>query len=284
MLNFGSVRTLVGRQRRNLRLRVARLEAQAAARPTAAETLASLAERHSEVMTCAGLEPDPWQLQVLGSSYTQTLLLCSRQAGKSTVAAALAVREALLQRRALVLVLSPSLRQSGELFRKILDHFNALDRPVSVKAESALRIEFANGSRVVSLPGDEGTIRGFSGVTLLIIDEAARVMDDLYCAVRPMLAVSQGKLIALSTPFGQRGWFYDAWQSLEQWQRIRVTADECPRISQAFLEEERRALGERWFRQEYMCSFEDSIDAVFLAADIEAAFSNNVQPLFPEMQ
>jgi hypothetical protein len=276
--------TMFGRRRAGLGSIVARLEAQVAARPTALRTLDQLAVDPDQVMTRANLQPDPWQHQVLASTMSQILLLCSRQAGKSTVASALAVRAALLQRDALVLVLSPSLRQSGELFRKVLNHFNALGRPVPVKGESALRIEFANGSRVISLPGDEGTIRGFSGVTLLIIDEAARVMDDLYCAVRPMLAVSQGKLIALSTPFGQRGWFYEAWRSDEEWERIRVTAEECPRITKEFLAEEKRALGERWFLQEYCCSFQDSIDAVFSAADIEAAMSGDVQPLFPEMQ
>ena len=143
-----------------------------------------------------------------------------------------------------------------------------------------MRIEFANGSRVVSLPGDEGTIRGFSGVSLLIIDEAARVDDNLYRAVRPMLAVSRGRLVALSTPFGQRGWFFDAWQSSEEWERVRVTADECPRITPEFLAAERRTLGERWYRQEYLCSFEDTIDAVFSAEDIQAALSNDVKPLF----
>ena len=81
-----------------------------------------------------------------------------------------------------------------------LDGFNALGRPLPVVAESALRLELANGSRVVSLPGDEKNIRGYSGVTLLVIDEAARVADELYYAVRPMLAVSQGRLVALSTP------------------------------------------------------------------------------------
>lgn len=274
------LRSMFGSRRGGLRSLVARLETQVAARPAALRTLDQLAVDPDQVMTRANLAPDPWQHQVLASTMAQILLLCSRQAGKSTVAAALAVRAALLQPEALVLVLSPSLRQSGELFRKVLNHFNALGRPVPVKGESALRIEFANGSRVVSLPGDEGTIRGFSGVTLLIIDEAARVMDDLYCAVRPMLAVSQGKLIALSTPFGQRGWFYEAWRSNEEWERIRVTANECPRISPAFLESERRALGDRWFRQEYMTDFTECIDAVFSSADIEAAFSNDVQPLF----
>jgi hypothetical protein len=209
------------------------------------------------------------------------LLLCSRQAGKSVTVASLALDTALLKPRSPVLLLSPSQRQSGELFRKVLDLFNALGRPVSVQSETALRLELTNGSRILSLPGTEGTVRGFSGVGMLIIDEAARVADPLYCAVRPMLAVSQGKLVALSTPFGKRGWFHDAWHSAEDWQRVKITADQCPRITKAFLAEERKALGERWWRQEYACSFEDTIDAVFSYEDIQAAMSDSIKPLFP---
>jgi hypothetical protein len=244
--------------------------------------MADLRADPKRIMEFANLPPDQWQNQVLTSDMEQILLLCSRQVGKSTVAGALAMRSAILQPGAVILLLSPSLRQSGELFRKVLSYFNALKRPLAVTAESALRIEFANGSRIVSLPGDESTIRGFSGVTLLVIDEAARVEDSLYRAVRPMLAVSRGRLVALSTPFGQRGWFFDSWQSAEEWERVKVTADECPRIDPAFLASERRELGERWYRQEYMCSFEDTIDAVFSAEDIRAAMSDDVKPLFQD--
>jgi hypothetical protein len=212
------------------------------------------------------------------------LLLCSRQAGKSTVAAALALLAALLQPPALVLLLSPTLRQSGELFRdKVLRLYSALGRPVATTQESALQMALANGSRIISLPGDEETIRGYSGVRLLVVDEASRVPDDLYRSVRPMLAVSKGRLIGLSTPFGQRGWFYDEWLGLEgndNWNRVEITADQCPRIAPDFLAEEERALGARWFRQEYFCSFEDVIDAVFSHADVRAAVRDDLPPLF----
>jgi hypothetical protein len=234
------------------------------------------------LLTRAGLTPDPWQAGVLRSSSDRLLLLASRQAGKSSVAAALSLHTALVRPRSPVLLLSPSTRQSGELFREVMDLFNALGRPLDVVAESALRVEFANGSRVLSLPGTEGTVRGFSDVALLVIDEAARVADPLYYAVRPMLAVSRGRMVALSTPFGKRGWFHDEWFGSGSWERVRVTAPECPRISAEFLAEEQRALGERWFRQEYLCSFEDVIDAVFAYADIQAALSDDVKPLFAE--
>jgi len=242
--------------------------------------LAQLAAAPAAVLRLAHLSPDPWQEQLLSSTALRILLLASRQAGKSSVAAALALHTALVQPPATVLVLSPSLRQSGELFRKVVDLFSALGRPMSIAAESALRLELSNGSRIVSLPGDEKNIRGYSGVALLIIDEAARVEDTLYYAVRPMLAVSRGRLVALSTPFGKRGWFYEAWCGDGAWQRLRIEASQCPRIRADFLSEEEQALGTRWFRQEYLCSFEEVADAVFAYADVQAALSGDVQPLF----
>jgi hypothetical protein len=163
-----------------------------------------------------------------------------------------------------VLILSPSLRQSGELFRKVLAAYNALNRPVAALRHSQTRLELANGARVVCLPGREDTVRSFSGPALILIDEAARVPDDLYRGVRPMLAVSQGDLICLSTPFGQRGFFYEAWeQGGASWKRVRITAQDCPRITPAFLDQERRSLGESWVKQEYECSFEALEGLVF---------------------
>jgi hypothetical protein len=197
-----------------------------------------------------GLAADPWQADFLRSTERRILLNCSRQAGKSTVTALLAVHTALYEPGALVLLLSPSLRQSQELFRKALDVYRGLEHPVPIEAESALRLELVGGSRIVSLPGKEATIRGFSGVRLLAIDEAARVPDELYFTIRPMLAVSGGRLVALSTPFGTRGWWYEAWRSPEPWVRFKVPAQDCPRISPEFLAEEQRTMGAWWFAQE----------------------------------
>ncbi len=59
-----------------------------------------------------GIVPDPWQEDLLRSSSERALLLCSRQAGKSTVSAVIALHRALYHPRSLVLVLAPSERQS----------------------------------------------------------------------------------------------------------------------------------------------------------------------------
>jgi hypothetical protein len=78
-----------------------------------------------------------------------------------------------------------------------------------------------------------------------------------------MVAVSGGRILALSTPAGKRGWWHEAWSSHEPWERTLVTAYDCPRISPEFLEEERRNLPHLWFASEYLCQFVELDDAVF---------------------
>jgi hypothetical protein len=219
----------------------------------------------------AGIEPDAWQADVLRSSSRRMLLNCSRQSGKSTTTAAVGLHQATYRPGSLVLLLSPSLRQSAELFRKVAQVYTATGATVSPKAESALRLELDNGSRVISLPASEATIRGYSAVDLLLIDEAARVADDLYHTVRPMLATSSGRLIALSTPYGKRGWWSDAWHGSHDWKRVQITAEQCPRIPPAFLAEEREQIGAWWFQQEYECMFLDAESQAFSTVDIERA-------------
>lgn len=227
----------------------------------------------------AGIEPDPWQAGVLRSAARRQLLNCCRQSGKSTTVATLVAHTALYQPGALVLVVSPTLRQSAELFRKCAGVYRAAGRPVPAESETRLSLELDNGSRVVSLPGSEGTIRGYSDVALIAVDEASRVPDDTYIALRPMLAVSGGRLVALSTPWGRRGWWHREWAEGEGWERVEVPATACPRIGPAFLAEERRAMGPLWFRSEYECAFVDTDEQLFSSDDIAAALRDDVVPL-----
>jgi hypothetical protein len=258
-------------------------------------------------MLKSGLDPDPWQMDLLSRYFPRTLVLCSRQAGKSQTAAAMALQTALLKPPATVLIISRAQRQSDEVLRKVKGlhhcmHGGQAERSVwtprhvlelyatenndnatgvDLVSDSQCSMEFANGSRIISLPGKPDTIVGYSAIALLIIDEAARVPDNTYKSLRPMLATSHGQLVALSTPFGRRGWFYEAWADCERrsragqdsaWHTVSVTADQCPRIPPAFLAEEILQLGERWYRQEYMCSFEDIEGSVFSGDSIERAF------------
>jgi hypothetical protein len=203
-----------------------------------------------------GLEPDPWQILVLESERPRLLLNCCRQAGKSTIVAVLALAEAIWRPGTRILIVSRSLRQSTELFRIITDFYHRLQTPLCQRLTRGEMV-LSNGSRIVCLPCKEETIRGFAHIGLLLLDEAARVPDDIYRAVRPMLAVSDGRMICLSTPRGKRGFFYEAWaHGGDDWQRIEVAADQIPRIKPEFLAQERRSMGDSYFRQEYFCRFE----------------------------
>ena len=127
------------------------------------------------------------------------------------MASVLALHKALTWPGSLILILAPAERQAKELFSKMVVSYRTLDHVIPTASCRNLGMELSNGSRIEALPGTEKTIRGFSGVDLLIVDEAARVADELYYAVRPMLAVSGGRLLMLSTPFGKRGVFYEEW-------------------------------------------------------------------------
>lgn len=228
-----------------------------------------------------GIDPDPWQADLLRSTASEIILNCSRQSGKSTTTATLAVHGALYEPRSLTLLLSPGQRQSGELFKKYLAVYRDAGRPISPESETALTLTLENGSRIVSLPGKDGTVRGFSGVRRIIIDEAAWVLDALYYAIRPMLAVSGGQLILMSTPFGKRGFFHHEWtEGGPGWKRIEVPAEQCPRIPAAFLATERERMPEWRYAQEYGCEFRDTDEQMFGYELVMSAFSDGVTPLF----
>ena len=225
-----------------------------------------------------GIEPDPWQQDVLLSSEKRIMILAARQSGKSMTCSIYALWHTLNHPGALVLVLSPSLRQSGLLFKTIMGYYQEL-RPIASEIESALTLQLANKSKIVSLPGNEKTIRGYSGVSLLIIDEASQVLDSTYFSVRPMMAVSEGKVFAIGTPHGKRGWFYNSWTNSDEFEKIKVTADQNPRISPEFLEQERKALGQYWYEQEYFCEFHQSGASLFRYDVIQRALCEDIEEL-----
>jgi hypothetical protein len=218
-----------------------------------------------------GMDLDPMQVETLRCEARRCILNCSRQWGKSTMAAVKAVYRAHTEPGALVLVASPSQRQSNLLIRKAAGMISKLGLPVRGAAGIGQSIALSNGSLIVGLPGIEDTVRGFSSASLLLIDEASRVSDSMYRALRPMLAVGDGDLWLMSTPAGKTGFFYEAWTRGPEWHRIGVPATQCPRITSRFLEEERAELGPGCFAREYMCAFVDTGLEVFGRDVVERA-------------
>jgi hypothetical protein len=202
-----------------------------------------------------GVTADAWQERVLRATVSRILLVCSRQAGKSTVAALCALHRAVYFPGSLILVIAPSWRQSQEVLRKVQTLMLELPVKMDLPTDSKTEVEFSNGSRIVSLPAGEAKIRGFSAVNLLVIDESGDVDDELYKAVVPMLIVSRGRLLVMGTPKGCRGFFYEAWErGGPGWLRVEAPWQQCPRFDPAEIVVQRQALGPL-FPQEFECKF-----------------------------
>ena len=227
-----------------------------------------------------GFTPDTSQLDFLASSAKRGIVNCSRQWGKSTLAAIKALFRAQTQPESLILVVSPTLRQSGLFLSKARTLASRGRIRVKKDPDHDLSLRFPNGSLLVGLPAREANIRGFSAVGMLIIDEASRVPDLVYHAVRPMLAAVQGDLWLLSTPMGRRGFFFEEFRfGGDRWTRFEVPATACPeRIPPAFLEEELEVMGPSWVKQEYFCTFVDSGLTVFDQQLVEDAVTLDIKP------
>ena len=227
-----------------------------------------------------GITPDPKQEEILRCTTKRGISNSARQSGKSTIAAAMAVIRAWTQPGSLVLFCGPTVRQSGELLRKaagMLHRLGIQPRGDGLNPQSLL---LPNGSRIVALPGTEGTIRGFSAVSLIVIDEASRVTDALYRALRPMLLVGDGDLWLLSTPHGKRGFFYEAWtHGGPGWTRFEAPATENPRVRPDQLEEEREAKGAADFAEDYLCQFVDNASTLFGTQMLEDAVDSECEAL-----
>jgi hypothetical protein len=228
-------------------------------------------------------EPDTWQADVMRATQERLLLNCSRQSGKSSTAAALALWTALYRPGSLTLLLSPSQRQSNELFGKVADCLDEMKRPPKLLEDNKLSLRLKNRSRIVSLPSTQ-KIRGFSAPKLVIADEAAQIPDMIYSALSPMFATSQRyRFMMMSSPFGRTGRFFEACEDPVSggWKKWEIPASSCPRICESFLEQERRDLGEMLYQQEYECKFHDLAGGIsaFNPDDWSRCLSESVRPL-----
>ena len=228
------------------------------------------------------LDPDPWQTTMLRTQRKRIILNCARQTGKSTITAASAEHRAIFFPGSLILIISPSLKQSMEVFKKICD-IRLLERyPLEMVEDTKTSCVYTNGSRILCLPGSESSIRGYSAPDMIIIDECARVDQAVLDALRPMLATTpDSKLVLLSTPNGKNNEFARVWFEHDtEWLKIGVVAKNCPRISAEFLAREKLTLAPWIYKREYECSFDEPAGSLFRMDDINNAIDTSVKPLF----
>ena len=200
--------------------------------------------------------PDAFQTEILTETNSRIMVLGPRQTGKSTAAALRVIFEATKQDDTLILLASASGRQSGQIMEKARKMAHQLDLYIGPPPPKCDGFSLANGSQIVSLPDNEQTIRGFSAPKLIIIDEAAFASPEALKALEPMLSVSAGTIMLLSTPNGQTGYFYDQWHAEpSHWAKLKGTLEGCPRMKPEAIEMIRKSMAKEDFQQEFECKF-----------------------------
>jgi hypothetical protein len=218
-------------------------------------------------------EPDEKQAGVLSSTARRVILNCSRQWGKTTVAATKVVHLAVTRPGRTALIVSENMGQTGEFFQTIDRFLAVLSIPAKGEPGKRMARRLPNGSRIVGLAAREAAVRGYTA-DFIFLDEAARISDEVIDAFAPVIAVRKGDWWMASTPRGKRGRFWEIWAHGEGADLLKVSApaSENPRIDPAFVEGLRRDKGEAYVRQEFECEFVENGTFLFSGDDIDGIF------------
>jgi tRNA(Met) C34 N-acetyltransferase TmcA len=159
---------------------------------TFGDHLAMMLDPVAFAAACGLDELDDWQAELLRDDKHDWLVNTSRQSGKSTIAALKGLHPALYRPEFLTLLVSAGMCQASDLFKRCVVSYRRLGKPVVAESENQSSMTLENGSRIISLPSLPSTVRGFSGVNLVVIDEAAQVPDEMLAALMPTRALSDG--------------------------------------------------------------------------------------------
>ena len=164
----------------------------------------------------------PWQAEVLSDESTRICIDGARQGGKSTLMSAIVCHCAKYRPHSLAVILAPTLMQAGEDMMKIKQFIARDKRYPKLLRSGAQEIATIKGSRILVLTASDDAARGFSNPDIILFDEASRIPDDVFEAVRPMITNNpRARIYEISTPNGKKGFFYDHFSS-PRWSRYLV--------------------------------------------------------------
>lgn len=214
-----------------------------------------------------------WQREVLKKIQDAKRSICmiSRQAGKSFLAAYLAVQKAIIDRSTWICI-STGERQSQEWLKKALKlakymTHNLRGTPLYCSYQyNASEIRFSNGGRVLAVPCNPDTLRGFSGN--VIADEMAFWENDqeVWRAIIPFLTSKFGgekQIMIISTPAGKSGLFYDLWSKDNDFLKVKKTVFDVGKTEEEIEELRKNCVDDDIFKSEYCCEFLDSASSLF---------------------
>lgn len=213
----------------------------------------------------------PYQLEFCRNLKSKSYWISSRQIGKSFTIGFLSAYTATIKPNSLVLLISTGSRAASELLKKVEQFARAvkmMSKGRMTYQSSADKIEFSNGSRVLSLPsGNPSALRGYTS-DLTCIDEACFIEhpEEVLAAISPTLTRNpNSRLVMTSTPSGRNSLFYKLIQDAGDDAYVQETTIHDA-ISDGLVVdiEKLRSLcpDEDIFRQEYECCWLDSASSM----------------------
>lgn len=132
--------------------------------------------------------------------YKRCAVIASRQIGKTETLVKLVASYALLLAKQLILVVSGGSRQAKEFLKRVKRAVKGSPFSIPLETENATEIEFWNGSRIISLPNNPDTVRGYPA-NLLVIDETDSIWDwiEFKAALFPSVSRVGGKIVCSGT-------------------------------------------------------------------------------------
>lgn len=238
------------------------------------------------------------------NGFNTALFLTGRRCGKSRITACIGAFEAALAgsesklakgEKGLIAICSPTKKQSRIVKNYLRGIFDTPMLKNQIVNETKEGFELADGVLIELLAGDFRTVRGYTLLAALIdetaffgVDEESKIKSDseLLAALRPALATTGGKLIAISTPYARRGWCFQTWERNFGNPNGNILVWNCasrvmnPTLSQSIIDE---ALAEDYAkaRAEFYGEFRDDVMAFLSREVIQSVVARNRPELLP---
>jgi phage FluMu gp28-like protein len=232
-----------------------------------------------------GVEPFDYQKDFMDEDSRKKLFVAGRQVGKSRTCAWLALHKAITTSNSMVLLTAKSQRQASELFNQVKKELGNAEEnnqitedEFGVSRDTRTEINFDNRSRIKVVPiGRDGeNVRTYTA-DMIIVDEAAFINEEIFQQVlSPMLAVTDGDFIIISTPYGKQGFFWNKWSKENNWFTKQVPSWENPKIGANYIEEQREQLTSIQFKQEVRGEFDSNENSFLDESLLVSATRNNI--------
>ncbi len=211
---------------------------------------------------------DSWQKKLITCKKDITVV-SGRQCGKTAGVSVVIGEEAINVPNSYILIGAYVIEQAEHIFWKVKDYMFAKHDKQIVGRPTLHFMELKNGSKIIcKAVGDTGAGMRGPTVTLLVLDEAAFIPDRAWIAIEPVISVSKGRTILLSTGQCKKGFFYKSTLNKDV-EQFKVSARDCPRHTKEFLDRKEAELSPIAFAQEYLGEFLDDYNRKFTDEWIE---------------